>query len=139
MSLFDEVGQTSQKSAPSPSNPPLKVVQGDFFARRKTMTITCPHCRSSQVITKAHAEKLCSIVGALGGAASGITSCLTTDNIGPSQATVAGPIASALIAGVIGATSGCIIGAKLGHEIDTRILDNYRCLNCTHDFTPIPN
>jgi hypothetical protein len=78
------------------------------------MLTTCPHCHSSQVVTRNHARKVGGTLGAIAGAASGF--------------------AGAILGGVLGGTAGCSAGATLGELIDEKVLHNYYCLDCQYTF-----
>ncbi|MHA6850825.1 hypothetical protein [Ralstonia pseudosolanacearum] len=109
------------------------------------MMTTCPHCQSSQVVTRNHARKVGGTLGAIAGASSGFAAAMNGARIGgtlggrigliggPSGAAL-GTVAGAILGGVLGGTAGCSAGATLGELIDDKVLHNYRCLDCKQTF-----
>lgn len=106
---------------------------------------TCPHCQSSQVVTRNHARKVGGTLGAIAGASSGFAAAINGARIGGTLGgrigLIAGPpgaalgtVAGAILGGVLGGTAGCSAGATLGELIDEKVLHNYRCLDCKHTF-----
>ncbi|WP_218158053.1 MULTISPECIES: hypothetical protein [unclassified Cupriavidus] len=109
------------------------------------MMTTCPHCQSSQIVTRNHARKVGGTLGAIAGAASGFAAAMNGARIGGTLGgrigLIAGPpgaalgtVAGAILGGVLGGTAGCSAGATLGELIDEKVLHNYRCLECRHTF-----
>lgn len=109
------------------------------------MMVSCPHCRSPQVVTRNHARKIGGTIGAIAGAASGFTAALKGARIGGTLGgrigLLAGPpgaalgsVAGAILGGLLGGTTGCSAGAALGELLDARVLNNLRCLDCGHTF-----
>lgn len=105
----------------------------------------CPHCQSSQVVTRNHARKVGGTLGAIAGAASGFAAAMNGARIGGTLGgrigLIAGPpgvalgmVAGAILGGVLGGTAGCSAGATLGELIDDKVLHNYRCLDCKQIF-----
>ncbi|WP_087686264.1 hypothetical protein [Pandoraea sp. PE-S2R-1] len=88
------------------------------------MMTACPHCQSSQVVTRNHARKVGGILGAIAGAASGFTAAMNGARIG---GTLGGRIG--LIAGPPGAALGTVAGAIVDfHGVVTHRFH----LNLTH-------
>ncbi len=105
------------------------------------MSPACPHCRSSQVITRNHARKVGGTIGAIAGAASGFSAAMKGANLGGRIGLLAGPpgaalgtVAGAILGGLLGGTAGCSAGTALGELVDAKVLANYRCLQCRHTF-----
>ncbi|KAI3608365.1 hypothetical protein D8I24_1203 [Cupriavidus necator H850] len=109
------------------------------------MITACPHCQSSQVVTRNHARKVGGTLGAIAGAASGFAAAMNGARIGGTlggrigliagpPGAVLGAVAGAILGGVLGGTAGCSAGATLGELIDDKVLHNYRCLDCKHTF-----
>ena len=109
------------------------------------MMTSCPHCQSSQVMTRNHARKVGGTLGAIAGATSGFAAAMNGARIGGALGgrigLIAGPpgaalgtVAGAILGGVLGGTAGCSAGATLGELIDDKVLHNYRCLDCGHTF-----
>lgn len=109
------------------------------------MMTACPHCQSSQVVTRNHARKVGGTLGAIAGATSGFAAAMNGARIGGTlggrigliagpPGAVLGTVAGAILGGVLGGTAGCSAGATLGELIDDKVLHNYRCLDCGHTF-----
>ncbi|MCL1618266.1 hypothetical protein [Ralstonia pseudosolanacearum] len=109
------------------------------------MMVTCPHCQSSQVVTRNHARKVGGTIGAIAGAASGFSAAFKGARVGGSLGgrlgLIAGPpgaalgtVAGAILGGLLGGTAGCSAGTALGELVDAKVLANYRCLQCRHTF-----
>lgn len=105
----------------------------------------CPHCQSSQVVSRNHARKVGGTLGAIAGAASGFTAAMNGARVGGTlggrigllagpPGAIMGTVAGAILGGVLGGTAGCSAGATLGELIDDKVLHNYRCLDCGHTF-----
>ena len=110
------------------------------------MLLKCPNCLSTQVETKDYAKKAAATVGFLGGAAGGVASAKTGSEIGSvlggAVGCIAGPVGSrigrwigALVGGMVGGVTGALTGAQIGQVIDERLLNNYHCLACDHNFS----
>ena len=105
------------------------------------MSIHCPACNSSQIITKDVGKKTGGVIGTIGGGVSGAAGALSGAEFGGMVGAVGGPLGIALgalsgavLGGLIGAATGGITGSKLGEVIDQRVLDNYGCRDCGHTF-----
>jgi len=109
------------------------------------MMTTCPHCQSSQVVTRNHARKVGGTLGAIAGASSGFAAAMNGARIGGTlggrigliagtPGAALGAVAGAILGGVLGGTAGCSAGATLGELIDDKVLHNYLCLDCKHTF-----
>lgn len=48
---------------------------------------------------------------------------------------VLGGLLGALIGALVGGSAGGLAGAQLGELVDDRVLDNHRCLACSHCFS----
>jgi hypothetical protein len=101
------------------------------------MVICCPACNSSLIITRNHGRQICGAAGAIGGAASGAASATAGAKTSAALGAIGGPIGSVLggLAGaILGGLTGCaadsLAGARVGEEIDSRVLDNYQCQRC---------
>jgi hypothetical protein len=101
------------------------------------MASICPHCHSKDVRAKNLARRVGGTVGALAGAASGVSGILGAARLGLVIGAPAGPvaavltaIASATLRGIVGATIGCEVGTVLGGLIDKYVLENDACSNC---------
>jgi len=55
--------------------------------------------------------------------------------IGPAGITI-GSLSGAVFGGLLGGTTFGVAGAKLGHELDQKMLDNYACCACDCTFRP---
>jgi hypothetical protein len=55
--------------------------------------------------------------------------------IGPAGMTI-GSLSGAVFGGLIGGTTFGVAGAKLGTELDQKMLDNYACCACDCTFRP---
>ena len=47
-----------------------------------------------------------------------------------------GGLSGAVFGGLLGGTTLGVAGAKLGHELDQKMLDNYACCACDCTFRP---
>ena len=104
------------------------------------MTLICPHCQSHRVTTQDVAKKVGGVIGVISGTATGVAAALLSAEsrnqpipAGPSGLKLVG-IATAILAGLAGASSAGSTGARLGEVLDQRLLDNYHCLDCGHHF-----
>lgn len=109
------------------------------------MTMACPRCYSSRVVTRNNARKAGGAIGAIAGAASSFGLAMKGAGVGswlggrvgliagPPGAAV-GTITGAVLGALAGGAAGCSAGSALGEMIDAKILDNYRCLDCAHTF-----
>lgn len=105
------------------------------------MTPLCPRCQSAQVATRNHARKAVGTIGTVAGTANSFSTALKGAQVGHRLGLIAGPagmamgpIAGAILGGLLGGAMGCSAGIALGELIDSKVLDNYRCLDCTHTF-----
>lgn len=119
-------GQSSAKTGSSTSEPVLR----------------CPRCLSSRIDTRNRARKAGSAIGSVAGATGGMAAALAGAETGAVVGSIAGPIgtvfgglAGAVIAGLVGSAAGCAAGSAVGSAVDDNLLDNYRCLACTHSFS----
>jgi hypothetical protein len=97
------------------------------------MTYQCPRCLSLRIDTKDQAKKAGGALGAIAGAVSGATGGpRRLDGAAPSGPT---PLALAVLRGLIGSATGCAVGATFGEAIDSQVLDNLHCLNCSYTFS----
>jgi hypothetical protein len=106
------------------------------------MSIQCPQCGSTQIITRDFGRKTGGAVGTVAGGLTGMSGALSGGRIGMTVGVVAGPVgtalgclAGALIGGMVGAATVGVAGAKLGEVLDTRVLDNLECRQCAHSFS----
>ena len=106
------------------------------------MTIQCPKCGSTQIITRDFGRKTGGAVGTVAGGLTGMSGAFSGGRIGMTVGFVAGPagsalgcLAGALIGGMVGAATVGVAGAKLGEVVDTRVLDNLECRQCAHAFS----
>jgi hypothetical protein len=105
------------------------------------MTVRCPYCQSSRVMTKDSARKAGCTIGAIAGAAGGAAGAAGGAEIGVTAGLIVGPLGS-LFGGMAGAIVGALVGgavcggsgAAFGEIIDAKILDNFVCLNCDYRF-----
>ncbi|MEA1988059.1 MAG: hypothetical protein U9N57_02470 [Pseudomonadota bacterium] len=106
------------------------------------MAIHCPSCGSQFVTAKHLAKKAGGSLGLCVGGTAGILSAINGARSGALIGAFAGPagitigtIGGALAAGLAGAASAGIAGAKVGEQIDSKILLNYQCNDCCHSFS----
>lgn len=105
------------------------------------MMVSCPHCKSTQVVIRNHTRKVGGTIGAIAGAPSGFSAAMKGARIGgmlggrigliagPSGAAL-GSVTGTILGGLLGGTTGCSVGAALGELIDDKVLHNHRCLDC---------
>ena len=112
---------------------------------RPPALLCCPRCHSPHLITLDLGQRTGGLIGAAGGAVSGVAGALSGAETGALVGAAAGPVgmalgtlAGALFGGLIGATTGGIAGARLGALVDETILHNIECQTCGHRFTPDP-
>ncbi len=106
------------------------------------MKLICPQCGQHHIITKDTARHIAGTIGMIGGSATALSSTLAGAQIGGRVGMVGGlpgmvigSISGAIISGLLGAAAGSITGAQVGAIIDERVLNNYRCLSCSYEFS----
>lgn len=106
----------------------------------------CPSCKSSRTEPRHIARRIGGAIGATAGGTSAAAAALSGAELGAAAGTLGGPfgvlcgsIAGAIIAGLAGAAAGCATGAALGETIDRKVLDNWRCRACGHNFSIEPD
>ncbi|AYQ26567.1 MULTISPECIES: hypothetical protein [unclassified Polaromonas] len=108
-----------------------------FKPKGKPMALICPSCHKEDVTHKNLARKIGCTIGALAGAASGVSGILSAARLGLVVGTPAGPaaalltaIASATLRGIAGATAGGGLGHALGSMLDKHVLQSDSCPHC---------
>jgi hypothetical protein len=93
------------------------------------------------VAARNHARKAGGTIGAIAGAASSFSCAMKGAQAGYRLGMSAGPtgmaigtITGAILGGLLGGAAGCSAGIALGELVDDKLLNNYRCLDCTHTF-----
>jgi hypothetical protein len=113
--------------------------------RRKTepLGVICPNCHHEDWRNRNLARRVGGTVGAVAGAASGVSGILAAARVGMIVGAVAGPagsvmtaIAAATLRGIVGGTIGCEVGTALGGLIDKHVLENDCCRNCGYPHGP---
>lgn len=106
------------------------------------LTVYCPKCQSSQVVTRHDARKVMGTVGAVAGTVGGIASTVRGAQAGMQVSAIAGSAAQfigglcgAVIGGFVGGAAGCQTGALVGDYVDQNLLDNQQCLSCGYHFS----
>jgi hypothetical protein len=106
-----------------------------------TMSFRCPFCNSQNIAFHKTAMRIGAVLGAVGGAAQGVSAALAATRIVPPVGGTPDPFAitlsafsSAILGGLAGGVSGCIVGAQLGEKLDRHVLANNLCLTCGHRF-----
>lgn len=106
------------------------------------LTVYCPKCQSSQVVTRHDARKVMGTVGAVAGTVGGVASTVRGAQVGMQVSAIAGPAAQfigglcgAVIGGFVGGAAGCQTGALVGDYVDQNLLDNQQCLSCGYQFS----
>jgi len=109
------------------------------------MRAECPRCHSEQTTELAWGRKTGCAIGLLAGVAAGSVGlgAAASDgpewNIpslpGPGSGERSSPVGQLILSSLVGATSGCAMGARLGEAIDEHLLHNRRCLECGHRFS----
>ncbi len=101
----------------------------------------CPLCLSPRVVSRNWARKTAGAIGCAAGATGGFVGALRGAQIGIASGLMTGPagstlggIAGAVLGGLAGTAIGCEVGTSVGKTIDTRMLDNFKCLECRHVF-----
>ncbi|MES2363296.1 MAG: hypothetical protein V4646_16105 [Pseudomonadota bacterium] len=118
------------KRDPQPQTPPLSAI--------------CPNCHQEDTRPRNLARKIGGVLGAVAGAACGVYGILGTDRIGMGDVRFpheweefrADPIAiaAATLRGLLGATTGALVGIRLGEIVDAHLLENQACRHCGHPF-----
>lgn len=107
--------------------------------------VLCPNCGSLNTQSLCRAQRIGGVLGACVGAVGAVSGPLAGAANGArlgagAAAVIAGPAApvavlpSAIVGALAGAAVGCAAGAALGHTIDELVLNNRRCLSCSHTF-----
>jgi len=105
----------------------------------------CPHCGSARVAQRHLARRLLGLVGTLAGATGSAARAWSGAELGSAVGMTAGPpgialgavigaLAGAVLGALVGGSTGCAVGVRLGDAIDTRLLNDLRCLDCDHAF-----
>lgn len=89
------------------------------------MSLQCPCCQPPRIAMSTPARRLGATVGAIGGAACVLSSAF----FGRQTKDVA-----LLLGAIVGAANGCLVGAKLGLQLDHHVIDSNLCLICGHRF-----
>lgn len=118
------------KREPKPQGPPMACI--------------CPNCHHEDRRPKNLARKIGGALGAVAGAACGVYGILGTDRIGMDDVhfpediedfrTDLISLAAATLRAIIGATTGCLVGIRLGELVDAHLLENQTCRQCGHPF-----
>lgn len=87
----------------------------------------CPRCSAQAIISNNYARKVGGFIGALAGAATGLTGTKGSSSLAV--------IAGTLMAVLVGATAGCSTGTILGASIDENVLNNFECAHCGSRFS----
>ncbi len=107
------------------------------------MRVECPRCQSEQTTELAWGRKTGCAVGLMAGIAAGSVGlgAVTSGGSGWEMPVLAGsnspssPLGQLILSALVGATTGCAVGARLGESIDEHLLHNRRCLDCGHRFS----
>lgn len=87
----------------------------------------CPRCDAPAIISHNYARKVGGFIGALAGAATGLTGTKGSSSLAV--------LAGTLMAVLVGATAGCSTGTILGASIDENVLNNFECAHCGSRFS----
>jgi hypothetical protein len=116
-----------------------------FGIQEVSMMITCPSCGSLRTRPLHRGRKTGAGIGMAAGSMGGMAGALSGAESGALVGAWAGPLGLALgsltgavFGGLVGGTAGGITGARLGNELDARVLDNHECLACQHTFRSTP-
>lgn len=108
-----------------------------FRRKADPLVVICPNCHHEDGRNRNLARRIGGTVGAVAGAASGVSGILAAARVGMIVGAVAGPagsfltaIAAATLRGIVGGTIGCEVGTALGGLIDKHVLENDCCRNC---------
>ncbi len=122
----------------------LKYFKRDPQPQAPPMACICPHCHHEDRRPKNLARKIGGALGAVAGAACGVYGILGTDRIGMDDVhfpediedfrTDLISLAAATLRAIIGATTGCLVGIRLGELVDAHLLENQTCRQCGHPF-----
>ncbi|MBI2726210.1 MAG: hypothetical protein HYX42_08170 [Polaromonas sp.] len=122
----------------------LKYFKRDPQPQAPPMACICPNCHHEDRRPKNLARKIGGALGAVAGAACGVYGILGTDRIGMDDVhypediedfrTDLISLAAATLRAIIGATTGCLVGIRLGELVDAHLLENQTCRQCGHPF-----
>jgi hypothetical protein len=123
--------------------------KSSYAQKEKKVAHICPKCKSEKIDIRNYGKRVGATIGGVGGAAGGAAGALAGAAAGgeagafvgafagpvgavagASIGAIAGAVAVALGGGAIGATAG----AAAGKVVDENILDNFKCLACSHTF-----
>ena len=106
------------------------------------MNEQCPKCLSTRIGRNNYGKKTAGVIGAAAGVYGGYTSAIAGARTGAVVGAMAGPVSGiggAVIGGLLGGVTGVSAGIILGDVLDEIVLDNYRCLECSHSFSIEPD
>jgi len=105
------------------------------------MAVHCPSCGSQFVVAKHLAKTVGGTAGLIGGGTLGVMGAVGGARQCAAFGAFAGPVgigvgsfSGAVIGGLLGASSGGLAGAEIGEHIDKKVLKNYECNHCHHQF-----
>lgn len=104
-------------------------------------TPSCPHCGSNRLAQRHLARRILGLVGTLAGATGAAVRAWRGAELGSTVGAAAGPpglvlgaVTGAVLGALAGGSTGCAVGVRLGDAIDTRLLNDLRCLDCGQTF-----
>jgi len=110
------------------------------------MSISCPACHSTHVVSRDLCKRTGAMIGTVGGAASGAVGALGGARVGVSLCcgigpvgTVLGALSGALMGALMGGASGNMAGAAVGELVDKTFIENFQCLSCGSTFRGLPD
>ncbi|MDP2678991.1 MAG: hypothetical protein Q8O85_09745 [Rhodoferax sp.] len=101
------------------------------------MNLICPQCTSARILVRNRGKKIGSALGTVAGALGTAVSILrsselqeaTSDTLSTTGILLT-TATGVILSGLMGGSTGAVVGAKLGEIVDNNVLNNYQCLSC---------